>query len=104
MPTAADEHFERPNCPEWHHDNESFIRRNDPGFLSFLQLEIVAEQTTAVCLGIAVLRRKLARRRLRNGAGRPNLAMRMRIACAHYLAPVLEDLDVADSRHLAELR
>src|SRR5437870_12792419 len=104
MPAAADQHFERPYRPEGDQYNEAFVRNNDPRFFVFLQLQIIAKQTTSMFLEIVLLRRKLARRRLRYRTGGPNLAMRMRIAGAHHIAAIFKNLYVTDTRHSAELR
>jgi len=103
MPSAADQHFEWPNCPEGHQHNKCLIRNYDPRALARLQFKIIAEQTSAVALEIAELRRQFARGRLWNRFRRPYLAMRMRIASAHHLAAVFENLHMANSRYLAEL-
>ena len=64
MPAAADQHFERPHGPERDQYNEAFVRNNDPRFFVFLQLQIIAKQTTFMFLEIVLLRRKFARGRL----------------------------------------
>src|SRR5207248_11323534 len=104
MPAAADQHFERPHGPERDQYNEAFVRNNDPRFFVFLQLQIIAKQTTSMFLEIVLLRRKFASGRLRYRAGGPNLAMRMGIAGAHHFAAIFKNLYVTDTRHSTEVR
>src|SRR4051812_24157835 len=98
MPAAADQHLERPHRPERYQYNECFVRNNDPRFLVFLKLQIVAKQTISMFPGVALLCRKFARRRLRYRTGGPNLAMRMRVARTHHFATILKNLYVTDAR------
>src|SRR3954468_13753547 len=104
MPTAADQHLEWPHRPERHQHHESLVRNNDSRFYVFLELHIIAKQTTSMLRRVALLRRQFARRRLRYRTGGPNLAMRMRVACPHHFATVLKNLYVTDARDRAEFR
>src|SRR5258707_11817355 len=91
---AAKEHFKRPDGPEGNHGYKALILTHQSCLLPLFDLHVVTKQTTTSFLKIVPLRDHLTRRCLRNGTGSPDLAMWMRVAGAHHLATVLEDLHV----------
>lgn len=96
VPAAKNHSFKRPDRPVGDQRHEGLVFADDADDMPALELQIVAQQTGAVCALIFEERIGFAGGNVRDGFGCPNLAVRMRIAGAHERAAILEDLDVTN--------
>ena len=103
-PDRHDHRLERPHGPERHQRDPGVVAADQARAVGDLVRDVVAEQVAAVAFGVAPLHGELARRDVRHGGRRPDLAVRVRVAAAHRRALVLEHLHVADARPCAPAR
>ncbi len=102
MAPGEDHRFERPNSPEGNHGCESLILRHHPLALEF-KSEVVAEKAAPPFLQPIRLGLLFLPDFIRNPVICPDLAVRVRIACAHHLTAIFEDLNISHPRHRSEL-
>src|SRR6266403_589936 len=102
MALAQHQRFEWPNRPERHNYSKSIVLADDAQVQLQLQLQVVAQQAGMFLRVILPERRQLPSGKVWQRSIRPNLAVRMRIARAHHLAAIFENLHVIDPRNFAE--
>src|SRR5947209_14659363 len=95
---ADDKGLEGPHRPERYNGNEVIVRADDALFALDLSRQVIGEECASGACAMLREMLRLARSREGNRLLRPDLSMRMRVARAHHLALVLEDLDVIDVR------
>src|SRR5258706_390890 len=100
MALAQHQRLEWPNRPERNDHGKSNVLADDPEVQLQLQLQVVAQQARMFLSAIIPERRQLSTRKVWQRSIRPNLAVRMRIARAHHLAAIFENLHVIDPRNL----
>src|SRR6266436_592006 len=102
MAAAANQHFEWPHRPEGHQGKEAFVLANEADLLSLFDIDVVTQQAGVMVAEVVGLAEQFFPWNLRNRTGGPNLAVGMRIACAHHDAAVLENLYVLDLWHRSQ--
>ncbi len=104
MAPAQDHRFEWPGRPKRHQRGEVLIVADDSILALQLDVEVIAEQRSAFPVRVALHVKQLFRRLAGYVALRPDLPVRVRIAAAHDLTLVLEDLHMVDVFHRTEVR
>ncbi len=104
MAFAENERFERPHRPEWHDHGKRLVLANNALVSLKLQLQIITQQARMFFCAIAAKGFVFARRKVRQRSSCPDLAMRVRVAGAHQLAAVFENLDMANPGKVRERR
>src|SRR5271166_2850561 len=99
MASTAQKNLEWPHGPERNQRHKMLVFANHPLTGSALQLDVVAQQATAVALLVVGQCGLLFPWFVGNRIVGPDLPVRMRIAASHHLATVLEDLHVIDLGH-----
>ncbi len=94
MALRNDEHLERPHGPPGTHHEETVVLPDHALALLRLKFGIVRQQVPAVFRLVLGHLRELLAGLLGQRAGRPDLAVRVRVRAAHGGALVLEDLHV----------
>src|SRR5437879_4406621 len=84
--------LERPYGPKRHERIEPVVFRNESGSRLPLQRQIVAKQAALMAGVVFRLGMTLFYRFVRQALVGPNLAVRVRIACAHHRPAVLKNL------------
>ena len=103
MRLGQEQRFEGPDRPPGNDGEKALVLADDPRARVLFHVEIVAEQTASMVLAVFEQRGRLLGRLVGDVLRRPDLPVRMRVAGAHHRAPVLEDLDVVDLVHPAEV-
>jgi hypothetical protein len=85
--------FERPDRPKRNECTEAVVLTNQPISRLQFQREIIAEKARAMVGVVFALRRIFFPRFVRGIQVRPDLSMRMRIACPHQSASILKNLN-----------
>ncbi len=102
MPFGDYDRLKGPNSPEGNQCCETVILGHHPLALPF-QSEVVAEQASPPFVKPVSLRMAFLPDLVGNPVIRPDLAVRVRIACAHHLAAIFEDLNISHPGHRSEL-
>src|SRR5437588_12091626 len=95
MVLAHDERFEGPHSPKGDDDGKRIVLANHALVASHLQLQVIAQQAGMFFRVIRQQRFVFACRKIRERSVGPDLAVRVRVAGAHELAAILENLNVA---------